>query len=46
LALLVLSIGILIYGIANDMPLVPIAMPLLVVGMGLSTVAQARKKKK
>lgn len=45
IALLLLTLGILIYGLANDMPLVPIAVPLLVVGMGLSAVAQAQRNK-
>lgn len=36
------AIGVLIFGIVNDMPLVPYAMPLLIIGIALG--AQARKR--
>jgi hypothetical protein len=44
--LLICSIGLLIYGIATDKSFVTIAMPLLVVGISLGTVANAQKNKK
>ena len=36
------SIGLLIFGIVNDRPMVTVAMPLLIVGIALG--AQARKR--
>lgn len=42
IALMLASIGLLIFGIVNDKPMVTIAMPLLVVGIAVG--AQARKR--
>ncbi len=36
------AIGLLIFGIVNDRPMVTVAMPLLIVGIALG--AQARKR--
>lgn len=44
--LMLLSIGLMIYGIRTDKQMVTIAMPLLVVGISLLTVANAKNKKK
>ncbi|WP_353216841.1 hypothetical protein [Sandarakinorhabdus sp.] len=44
-ALMLLSIGLLIYGIKTDKSLVTVAMPLLVVGISLLTVANAQNAK-
>ncbi len=44
--LLIVSIGLLIYGIVSDKSMVAIAMPLMVVGISLGTVANAQKNKK
>jgi CHASE2 domain-containing sensor protein len=43
--LMLASSGLLIWGIMNDKPMVPIAMPLLVVGIAVSTVARKREGK-
>jgi hypothetical protein len=43
--LLIASIGLLIYGIATDKSMVTIAMPLLVAGISLGTVANAQNAK-
>jgi CHASE2 domain-containing sensor protein len=43
--LMLVSIGLLIYGIVADRPMIPIAMPLLVVGIALGTVANAQNAK-
>jgi hypothetical protein len=42
IVLMLASIGLLIFGILNDKPMVTIAMPLLVVGIAVG--AQARKR--
>ena len=43
--LMLLSIGLMIYGIKADKQMVTIAMPLLVVGISLLTVANAKNAK-
>jgi|GEM_PF-6565051 len=39
------AIVLLIFGIVSDKPMVTIAMPLLVVGISLGTIANAKNKK-
>ncbi len=39
------AIVLLVFGIMSDKPMVTIAMPLLVVGISLGTVANAKNKK-
>ncbi|MBU6166646.1 MAG: hypothetical protein KGQ52_11025 [Alphaproteobacteria bacterium] len=43
--LMLASIGLLIFGIMNKTPMIPIAMALLVTGISLLTVANAQNAK-